>query len=70
MIPTTGACTLAAARGTAASLRVTLKGAAEPEDDENKLSKPVSKLTRRARTQHLPENEAQIERTDVNQLAL
>ena len=69
-VPTTGACTLPAARGATASFRVSLKGAAEPDDDENKLSKAVSKLARRARTQYLPENEAQIECADVDDLAL
>ena len=46
------------------------KGALDPEHDKNELSAPVLKLARRARTQHLPENQAQIEGADVNQLAL
>jgi hypothetical protein len=40
--------------------------AAAPEDDENELDVPVAKLPRRAGAQSLPEDETQIERTDVN----
>jgi len=45
-------------------------GGAEPANNENKLAEPVAQLPRRAGGQHLPANETQIERSDVNQLPL
>jgi hypothetical protein len=45
-----------------------LPGRCWAENDENKLSPPVSKFPRCAGTQSLPENETQVERADVNQL--
>jgi hypothetical protein len=46
------------------------KGAAEPENDDNEPVLPVPKFPRSPRAQCLPENETQIEGTDVDQLPL